>query len=332
MRFARCTSLSHILLRFTPQNIAYTETLGEMAKTNMENETQFIKNFNFENKENYLQPTPLKDIKFGFSVIKKMQPTGYGTIFYIYLNNEELENNKDKKSLLIRATYGNLIEEEGKKFIQITSETGKNRKKVIGPIDFTSDNDFFYNIEENQFYHKDKKITPDELLDRIYQIHIKPTKFFKGFIVRLRLFIWRVLIIFMIKLISDIFQCLLFLISGTKFDDIYTRIFSANKIDNISQNNNEYKEPEKWDLFGFKAPLWPITFFCAFHFILYVIFWLENYKPKFVITLLENNFLTVIYTILFLVMLERFLPKILKFFINKTSQLYFNLSSKRIKI
>ena len=27
MRFARCTSLSHILLRFTTQNIAYTETL-----------------------------------------------------------------------------------------------------------------------------------------------------------------------------------------------------------------------------------------------------------------------------------------------------------------
>jgi hypothetical protein len=25
MRFARCTSLSHILLRFTPQNIAYTK-------------------------------------------------------------------------------------------------------------------------------------------------------------------------------------------------------------------------------------------------------------------------------------------------------------------
>ena len=30
MRFARCTSLSHILLRFTPQNIAYTETLDEI--------------------------------------------------------------------------------------------------------------------------------------------------------------------------------------------------------------------------------------------------------------------------------------------------------------
>ena len=27
MRFARCTSLSHILLRFTTQNIAYSETL-----------------------------------------------------------------------------------------------------------------------------------------------------------------------------------------------------------------------------------------------------------------------------------------------------------------
>jgi len=27
MRFARCTSLSHILLRFTTQNIAYTEML-----------------------------------------------------------------------------------------------------------------------------------------------------------------------------------------------------------------------------------------------------------------------------------------------------------------
>ena len=31
MRFARCTSLSHILLRFTTQNIAYTETLGEIG-------------------------------------------------------------------------------------------------------------------------------------------------------------------------------------------------------------------------------------------------------------------------------------------------------------
>lgn len=29
MRFARCTSLSHILLRFTTQNIAYTETIYE---------------------------------------------------------------------------------------------------------------------------------------------------------------------------------------------------------------------------------------------------------------------------------------------------------------
>jgi len=28
MRFARCTSLSHILLRFTTQNIAYTETFS----------------------------------------------------------------------------------------------------------------------------------------------------------------------------------------------------------------------------------------------------------------------------------------------------------------
>ena len=31
MRFARCTSPSHILLRFTSQNIAYTETLTKIA-------------------------------------------------------------------------------------------------------------------------------------------------------------------------------------------------------------------------------------------------------------------------------------------------------------
>jgi hypothetical protein len=35
MRFARCTSLSHILLRFTPQNIAYTETLGDIFLKNL---------------------------------------------------------------------------------------------------------------------------------------------------------------------------------------------------------------------------------------------------------------------------------------------------------
>lgn len=304
----------------------------QMAKINMENEPQFIKNFNFEHKEDYLQPTLLKDTGFGFSIIKKMQPSGYGTIFYIYLKNEELENKKDKKSLHIRATYGSLIEEGEKKFIQRSSENEKNIKKVIGPIDFTSDNDFFYNITENQFYQKDEKITPEQLLEKIYQIHIKPTRFFKGFIIRIKLFIWRVLLVFLLKLISDIFQCLLFLISGEKFIDIYTRIFSANKIDNTSQNNNKYTEPEKWDLFGFKAPLWPITFFCVFHFTLYIIFWLKNYKPEFIITILENNFLTIIYAMLFLVILERFLPRIFKFFINKTSQLYFDLSFKNIKI
>jgi hypothetical protein len=31
MRFARCTSLSHILLRFTTQNIAYTQTLCKIS-------------------------------------------------------------------------------------------------------------------------------------------------------------------------------------------------------------------------------------------------------------------------------------------------------------
>ena len=31
MRFARCTSLSHILLRYATQNIAYTETLYEIC-------------------------------------------------------------------------------------------------------------------------------------------------------------------------------------------------------------------------------------------------------------------------------------------------------------
>ena len=32
MRFARCTSLSHILLHYVPQNIAYTETLYAIQK------------------------------------------------------------------------------------------------------------------------------------------------------------------------------------------------------------------------------------------------------------------------------------------------------------
>ena len=37
MRFARCTSLSHILLRFTPQNIAYNETLWDILGSYLKN-------------------------------------------------------------------------------------------------------------------------------------------------------------------------------------------------------------------------------------------------------------------------------------------------------
>ena len=47
MRFARCTSLSHILLRFTTQNIAYTETLCEMHVLLLGYRPALKKNLNF---------------------------------------------------------------------------------------------------------------------------------------------------------------------------------------------------------------------------------------------------------------------------------------------
>ncbi|MFA5061751.1 MAG: hypothetical protein WC526_01230 [Patescibacteria group bacterium] len=295
----------------------------------MENQ-DFIKDFNIGTNGLFLNLTPLKDCKFGFSIIRKMGSDDWGSIFYIYISNENVLKDGNIKPLSIRVSYGKLKEDDKGSYISLSNQD--KIKKVTGPIDFTSNDEYFYDVILNKFYKKNKEITANMLLDELYLLHTKPTMPLKGFKLRLKLLFWRVIITDIIKFISDCFQWLLLIISGTKFTDIWSRIMKNDKIYNSPESNNQFGEPEKWDLLGFKAPFWPIAFFCILHFILYIIFWKMDYKPNFIITILKNNFLTLIYTISFLALLDRVLPKTLKFLINKTSNLYLKISLKSIKL
>jgi hypothetical protein len=86
------------------------------------------------------------------------------------------------------------------------------------------------------------------------------------------------------------------------------------------------------EIFGYEAPSWEIVFYCCLHLVVFLIFFLEGYKPPLVTIIFKNSFLTVIYVITTLFLLDVVLPTHLKQFIKWADKLFYLSSTRRIKI
>lgn len=129
-------------------------------------------------------PLPLKD-DFGFSIIKSLGSAGWGSIFYIYINHEDIKTDKDIKPLTVLVNHGRIIENKDGTYLTLNNRD--KIKKVTGPIEFASD-DYSYNKTLDKFYKKNIEITAKELFADLYLLHTKPTRPLRGFWLRLKLF------------------------------------------------------------------------------------------------------------------------------------------------
>ncbi len=139
---------------------------------------------------------------------------------------------------------------------------------------------------------------------------------------------------------------MLYIISGDKYsyepffeeETLNGKIFKSRlrpPIENVKNDEKlkeDLKKSAKISFFNHEVRHWPIVFYSISHGLFYVLFMLKNYKPIILITVFKNNFLTIIYVILSLWLVETITPKCLIFLIKIFSRLSFTSQYKSINI
>ena len=272
----------------------------------------------------FIDPTTFTD-GVGFSV-KKKRTDGHASLFQVFIQKQELEKLGPLKILYIAAIYGKEIAEG----ISLSIEN-RNRRM---PVDLISNDEFFYNVQTEKFFHKNREITPQDILRIIDGLHTKPSKLFKGFWIRTKLFFLRTFLASIIELNSDFLVWLLYTVSGTRASKtIWSRIVFPDRIDSEEKiREGQTKESRKISLFGYEASGHAVVFYCSFHLFLYFLSVLYNYKPQFLTPILTNGFLIVVYVIPSLWFVDAVLPKVIKSLIKSTSRWFQYVSERSIKI
>lgn len=278
----------------------------------------------------FLAPVDLIDTNIGFSFYKDREKIGYKSLFRIYITNKDYEKIGTLKPLIISVTYGKEIEEGG----GITIASSEFKRKLNWPIDLISTDDYFYNIETDTLYKKDKVVDGLTILKQIDESHTKPTKLILGFKLRIKLFFHHKFLASIIKIIFNLFSFFQYLISGKKVE-IYGDLKEFQTT--INPSSKVYSVPSKnfspIDIFGYKLDPWIAVLYCILHLIAYFIFYTFKFKPVLLVTIFKNNFLTLIYGI-FSLSLIKLILSFLNFinFLKILQEFYFKSLSKKIKI
>lgn len=290
----------------------------------------FISNFNNElSKEGFSKPVAFMDA-FGFSTSKKRKQGGYNfvSIYKFYIKESEL-NSKNNIPINITASYGEELADGSVRFFPTSI-----KRKITWPIDLVSDDEFFYNLVEDKFYFKNGEISPNQIINKIEFLHTKPTKLFKGFILLVKLFFWRILITNLFKFLYYFFIKILYILSGIKTKtSIWLVVLKKDSLKDKEDIEKELFANEKINIFGYHASAWSVVVYATIHLCAYS-FWYfcSCFNGDFLNKILSNGFLVITYVIPTLVLFERLIPRILEFFIKFFGKYFHRSSFRKIKI
>lgn len=294
--------------------------------------------FDFE-KLGFYGVVPYIDAQIGFGCKKKLNPqdtenvSGVG----IYIPNQVFQQQGSRKAFFITATYGKEIAEG----IQL-----RGKHDLSEPIDLEFRDEFFYDIESEKLFKKEREITANDLLTEVYKKHIKPTKFFEGFSLRLELRFWQEWLPGVFKFVSSIFHYSLFIVSGDKYT--YEFLFKEENLNGtiissemkgrigrtreVAKGQEKEEEAKKIEFFGITVPQWPIVFYSVLHLCAYFLAVHFGLFTTAVKSFFDNNFLVVLYVVVSFWLIETVLPYLLKKLIKGSSTLAFLSSVKKINV
>lgn len=283
-------------------------------------------------RDGFSNPVDLQDVEIGFCVYKdqeNLKRENFKSIFKIYIRNEELKKDKDKKLVIITASYGKKTDNG---LISYTSNLNDFKRGKDWPAELISNDEFFYNIKTCDFCYKkqgeEKSINGNKILNLVNEWHVKPTKSMKGFPYRTKI---RSHIVFLnfLKILFNIISGIQYLMSGEKVD------FYSKVQDTISPPK---KPGKKIKIFDYEVEIWIAVIYAIIHlFIAYPIFIFYNCRLRFLVPIFKNIFLTTMYIIISLALTDVILSKLPKNYFTKRAltsiqEKYYEVASKGIKI
>lgn len=205
---------------------------------------------------------------------------------------------------------------------------------------------YYYNKKRNVFLKNSQEITAGNLVQEVFDKHIKTTRPIQGLPMRIKLLIIQVILpALFYTLFYNFFHHFLFIISGDRYTynmfegrgETNTKLRSdevakwglGNSIN--KQLKPKKEDGEKMDIFGYKLSQHAAVMYSLISLGLY--FYLYNEPPIKVIETMSNNTLIVLfYVIVTLHFFDKWLPSILKSCIDGTTKIAYYFMTKPIGI
>jgi len=270
----------------------------------------------------------------GFSLIKDR----YGNFASIYkIGKSNTAHETGLIPLWITVTYGKKSNDG------ISLGSGENGLK--DPVDLDFSKDFFYDQENQKFFYHDKEISAHDILTRIENVHLKPTKIVAGFPLRTRLWFWRKFLPGCIKFLDWGLINLYYLFTGRKIpkQDLVKRYFHKKwkkETFNTRPNSDTPQTPitsfepvKTINFFGYQAPRWSVVFYCFLQLLLYFlnVYYFKITTPS-VARLFRNNFLSLCYVVVSFAITEEGIPGVLLYGIEQMPLLFIKASFIHLKV
>lgn len=272
----------------------------------------------------FSSPTKFND-GIGFSAIQE-QKEDFASLYKIWLNAKDFD--KNQKPLWVSVSYGKKVAGG------ISLNTGKS--EVSSPIDLNFFNEYSYDPKTGTFYRYGKKIDPRQILIQVSELHNLPTKMYRGFYLRSRLWFWRKLLPLIIRIIDKILAGILWLISGERIPgDIWRRLITQKYLDKNNATDSKevnFTSTSTMAFFGYQAKIWSVVFYCSMHLFAYLLSYKLNSRSILLSHIFRSNFIALCYVVVTFVVIEKILPTILKKVIKITPRIFENIAFKTLEI
>jgi len=280
----------------------------------------------FRRLQGFQSLTPFIDSSTGFSVVKKFK----NSKTKLSLIKVSLQDNDGtaRRRIYVRAAFGRLDKDRS----ALLPTKSPNR---LAPIDIESVGEYFYDPLKDLLYEGDEVTTAQKIMDKFYSEHIKSTKVFVGAPLRLRLVLQVKMPAQFFRLVEKVSHFLLLIFSGERFS--WNPFFQNESTNSSAQGgagngSPDDKPPKTLSIFGYEASRWAVVVYALINLAVYTLFVEFNFKPRILSRLIENNFLTVMYVVLSLGLIDFVLPRCLKYLIKLASNRAAEYPFKKIKI
>lgn len=296
---------------------------------NLTSPNSFIKKFHLS-KNGFSTAVQLKDHQYGFTTTKPYKNIWknnkeYYSFVSLVVNYPNKESNPRHSRVI---AHIDLTEKrDGQYYV-----TESLQKVVAKPINMNSIDDYWVNLKTGKFYNNNgQEVKAEQMLTALYNLHLKPTKKLGGLGIRTRLRLWQYTI-GLLKYLEIVAKYLLVVLTGEfyKYDHFGT-MMRSRETDRKFDTKPEIKT-ENISISGFTARPHTILAYCGIHLLLFLICYSRKQYPPVLVSIFTNSFLTIIYTVFTLGVMDRVYPPFSKWLQRKLAKLQWTLNFRSFKL